>query len=84
MGVIDTLPENVLLGKGVVDGQRHAYVVTRQQQRLEDEQDAAAHMETTETGVKATSVGERGRQVSQNNQAIAEARGLMRLWMPTL
>ena len=67
-GVIDTLPADVLLGNDVVDGQRHAYVVTRQQWRLDNEQDAA-HRETAETGVKATPVGESGGQVRQNNQA---------------
>ena len=69
VGVIDTLPEDELMGNDVVDGQRHAYVVTRQQQRLEDEQDAYARWETAETGVKATAVGESSKQVSQNDQA---------------
>ena len=69
LGVIDTLPEDVLLGNDVVDGQRHAYVVTRQRRRLEDAQDVAAHRETAETGVEANPVGESIRQVSQNDQA---------------
>ena len=69
VGVIDTLSEDVLLGNDVVDGQRHAYLVTRQQQRLEDEHDAAQYRETAETGVEATPVGESSKQASQNNQA---------------
>ena len=58
VGVLETLPEDTLLGNDIVDGERHAYVVTRRQCKLQEDRDAEAEHQAVRTGVKATSVAD--------------------------
>ena len=56
--VLETLPEDTLLGNDIVDGERHAYVVNRRQHKLQKDRDAEAEHQAVRTGVKATSVAD--------------------------